>query len=90
MSGSGFRVLLKIRTAASGSSFKVFFQNRPGYYSTYGTGFRVLFKTRSAASASGFSVLFKIRAAASGLLFRVRFKNGQDILQRMVLYSGYY
>ena len=64
-------------------------EKRPGYYSAYGSGFRVLFKTRPAASVSGFSVLFKIRAAASGS-FRVLFKNGQDIIQRMVQYSGYY
>ena len=28
--------------------------------------------------------------SASGSLFRVLFKNGQDIIQRMVQYSGYY
>ena len=65
-------------------------EKRPGYYSAYGSGFRVLFKTRIAASGSGFSVLFKIRAAASGSLVRVLFKTGQDIIQRMVQYSGYY
>ena len=65
-------------------------QKRPEYYSAYGSGFRVLFKTRPAASGSGFSVLFKIRAATSGSLFRVLLKNGQDIIQRMVQYSGYY
>ena len=42
------------------------------------------------ATGSGFSVLFKIRAAASGTLFRVLYKNGQNIIQRMVQYSGYY
>ena len=65
-------------------------EKRPGYYSMYGSGFRVLFKTRPAASGSGFSVLFKIRAAVSGSLFRVLLKNGQDIIHRMVPYSGYY
>ena len=66
-------------------------EKRPEYYSAHGSGFRVLFKTRPAASGSGFSVLLKIRAAASGSLFRVLLKkNGQDIIQRMVQYSGYY
>ena len=37
-----------------------------------------------------FSVFFNIRAAASGSSFRVLFKNGQDIIQRMVQYSGYF
>ena len=35
-------------------------------------------------------VLFKIRPAASGSGFRVLLKNVQGIIQRMVLYSGYY
>ena len=61
-------------------------EKRPGYYSASGSGFRLLLKIRPAASGSGFSVLFKIRAAASGSLF----KNGQDIIQRMVQYSRYY
>ena len=65
-------------------------EKRPGYYAAYGSGFRALFKTQPAASGSGFSVLFKIRAAAPSSLFRVLLKNGQDIIQRMVLYSGYY
>ena len=65
-------------------------EKRPGYYSAYGSGFRVLFKSRPAASGSGFSVLFKIRTAASGSSFRVLLKNDQDIIQRMVKYSGYY
>ena len=46
-----------------------------GYYSAYGSVFRVFFKIRPAASGSGFSVLLK---------------NVQDIIQRMVQYSGYY
>ena len=50
-------------------------QKRRGYYSAYG---------------SGFSVLFNIRAASSGSLFSVLLKNGQDVIQRMVQYSGYY
>ena len=65
-------------------------EKRPGYYSAYGSGFRLLFKTRPAASGSGFSVLFNIRTAASGLLFRVLLKNGQDIIQRIFQYPGYY
>ena len=64
-------------------------QKRPGYYSAYGSLIRVLLKTRPAPSGSGFSVLFKIRAAASGSLFRALFINGQDIIQRIVQYSGY-
>ena len=47
----------------------------PGYYSASGSVFRVLFKIRPAASGSGFSVLIK---------------NVQDIIQRLVQYSGYY
>ena len=65
-------------------------EKMPGHYSVYGSGLRILFKTRPAASGLGFSVLFKIRAAASGSLFRVLLKNGQEIIQRMVQYSGYY
>ena len=62
----------------------------PGYYSTSGSLFRVLFKIRPAASGSVFRVLFKIRPAASCSGFRVLLKNVQDIIQRMVQYSGYY
>ena len=79
--------LFTVQDSAYGSVFRILFKIRPAASSSL---FRVLFKTRPAASGSGFSVLFQIRAAASGSLFRVFFKNGQDIIQRMVQYLAYY
>ena len=68
-----------------------------GYYSKdarviFSVWFRIqgIIQNPTCSAGSGFSVLFKIRAAESGSFFRLLFKNGQDILQRMVQYSGYY
>ena len=74
-SGSVFRVLFKLRHAASDSGFSVLLKKCPVYYSASGLVFRVLFQIRPAATGLGFSVLLK---------------NVQGIIQRLVQYSGYY
>ena len=86
-SGSLFRVLFKIRPAASGSGFSVLFKNIQGIVQRQGiiqnTTCSVWFRIQRiikkcpgyySASGSVFKVLFNIRPAASGSVFRVLFK----------------
>ena len=91
---SRFRVLFKIRPAASGSVLSVILKNVQGIIqlSFWFTIQRIIQKCRGYYSASGslFRVLFKIRPAASGSGFSILFKSIQGIIQRLVHYSGYY
>ena len=71
-SGSVFRVLFKMRPAASGSGFSVLLKKRPRYYSASGSVFRVLFKIRPAASGTGFIVLLKMSRVLFSVWFRIQ------------------